>query len=84
VAKQEPVEKVTDRVTEKVTDRVTENQSLILKGMKENKQITSKKLAEIVGISERKIKGNIKLLKNKGLLNRIGPDRGGYWEVVDG
>jgi len=84
VAKQEPAEKVTDRVTEKVTDRVTENQSLILKGMKENKQITSKTLAESVGISERKIKGNIKLLKNKGLLKRIGPDRGGHWEVVDG
>ena len=76
VAKQEPVEKV--------TDRVTENQSLILKGMKENKQITSKTLAESVGISERKIKGNIKLLKNKGLLNRVGPARGGHWVVVDG
>jgi ATP-dependent DNA helicase RecG len=72
-----------EKVTEKVTERVTENQSLILEGMKKNNRITSRILSEIVGISERKIKENIKLMKNKGLLKRIGPDRGGLWEVVD-
>jgi hypothetical protein len=30
-----------------------------------------------VGISERKIKENIRVLKEKGLLKRVGPDRGG-------
>ena len=77
-------DQVTDQVTERVTERVTENQSLILKGMKKDNQITARILSEIVGISERKIKENIKLLKNKGLLKRIGPARGGYWKVVDG
>jgi predicted HTH transcriptional regulator len=69
------------RVTDKVTERVTENQSRILQEMKKDKNVTSKRLSEIVGISERKIKENIKLLKNKGLVKRIGPDRGGYWEI---
>jgi ATP-dependent DNA helicase RecG len=54
-------------------EKVTENQSLILKGIKKSNRITSRILSEIVGISER----NIKLLKNKGLLKRIGPDKGG-------
>jgi len=76
-------EKVTEKVTNKVTERVTENQSLILKGMRQDNQITSKILSEVVGISERKIKENIKLLKNKGRIKRIGPARGGHWEVVD-
>jgi len=71
-------------MNDKVTERVTENQSLILKGMKKYNQITARILSEIVGISERKIKENIKLLKNKGLLKRIGPARGGHWEVMDG
>jgi len=34
-----------------------------------------------VGISERKIKENIRKLKEKGLLRRLGPARGGYGEV---
>ena len=72
------------KVPIKVTERVTENQSLILKGMKKDNQITARILSGIVGISERKIKENIKLLKYKGLLKRIGPARGGHWNVVDG
>ncbi len=40
-----------------------------------------KKLAVRVGISERKIKENIRKLKEKGLLRRLGPARGGYGEV---
>jgi ATP-dependent DNA helicase RecG len=38
-------------------------------------------LAIIVGISERKIRENIKKLKSKGFLKRIGPDKGGHWEI---
>jgi predicted HTH transcriptional regulator len=34
-----------------------------------------------VGISLRKIKENILKLKAKGFLERIGPDKGGYWKV---
>jgi ATP-dependent DNA helicase RecG len=77
-------EKVTDRVTDKVTERVTENQSRILKGIRKDNHITARILSEIVGISDRKIKENIKLLKNKGLLKRFGSNRGGHWEVVEG
>ena len=39
-------------------------------------------LAEIVGISERKIEQNIATLKKMGRLKRIGPAKGGHWEVV--
>lgn len=76
--------KVTDRVTEKVTNKVTENQLLILQEIKKDKNITAKKLSAIVGISERKIKENIKVLKNKGFLKRIGSNRAGYWEIETG
>ena len=78
----EVTDRVTEKVTEKVTDRVTDNQLLILQEMKKDKNMTAKRLSEIVGISERKIKENIKVLKNRRLLKRIGPDRGGHWEVT--
>ncbi|MDR2346565.1 MAG: hypothetical protein LBE18_10900 [Planctomycetaceae bacterium] len=40
-------------------------------------------LSVIVGISERKTKENISKLKTKGLLERVGPDKGGYWKIKD-
>jgi len=32
---------------------------------------------------EKNIEVNLNKLKEKGLLKRIGPDKGGYWEVID-
>jgi len=75
-------EKEIEKVTEKVTERVTGNQAIIIREMDKNRYISAKKLAKIIGISERKIKENIKKLKNIGMVKRVGPDKGGYWEVV--
>jgi ATP-dependent DNA helicase RecG len=78
-------EKVTEKVTEndeKVTEKITENQRIMLDSIIQNPYITSDELAKIVEISPRKIKENISKLKTKGLLERIGPDKGGYCKVV--
>ena len=69
-------------LNEKVTDRVTENQRKILDNIAGNKLITARELSKIVNISERKIKENIAKLKQKGYLKRIGPDKGGCWEII--
>ncbi|MCK5012750.1 MAG: putative DNA binding domain-containing protein [Candidatus Omnitrophica bacterium] len=74
--------RVPEKVTERVPEKVTENQTQILKELRKDPHMTSKNLAIVVGISERKIKSNIKKLKDMGLLQRIGPDRGGHWRAV--
>lgn len=51
--------------------------------MMESKTISAKELSELVGISQRKIEENISWLKGKGLIKRIGPDKGGHWEIVN-
>jgi len=66
-----------------VTEKVTENQKKILAQIKLNPFITTEELSKIVGISSRKIKENIAKLKNKDMLKRIGPAKGGHWEVVE-
>jgi ATP-dependent DNA helicase RecG len=35
-----------------------------------------------VGINEKNVRNNIAELKEKGLLERVGPDKGGYWKIV--
>ena len=47
-----------------------------------NKFITIDDLVVAVGISASKIKENIAKLKAKGLIERIGPDKGGHWKVL--
>jgi len=81
LAAETKLEGVTEKVIEKVRERVTENQKRILEEITKNRYITIKRLSESIGISERKTQENIKKLKGKRLLKRIGPDKGGYWKI---
>lgn len=68
---------------EKVTEKVTETQHLILENVKKKPYMTSEELSKIIGISAVKIRVNITKLKEKGLIERIGAAKGGYWKVID-
>ena len=50
----------------------------------ENPTITTEVLAWRIGISTRAVEKHLSNLKAKGLLSRIGPDKGGHWEVAEG
>ena len=36
----------------------------------------------IVGITEDGVKYNLNKLKNNGIIERIGPAKGGYWKIL--
>lgn len=62
-------------------NKVTDNQKTILEEILKNKYVTTSDLSAIVGISQRKIKENIGKLKEAGILLRVGPAKGGCWEI---
>ena len=45
--------------------------------------MTTEKLGNALGISKRAILKQMDKLKAQGRLRRIGPARGGQWEVID-
>lgn len=61
---------------------LSKNQTLIIKNILKNKDVTQGNLSKIVGISLRNIQNNMKKLKEMGVLKRIGSDKGGYWKVL--
>lgn len=54
----------------------------ILSLLKENPHHTTKSLAVTIGISAKGIEKQLSMLKSQNRIKRVGPDRGGYWEVV--
>jgi predicted HTH transcriptional regulator len=48
----------------------------------DNPQISQSEIAEIIGITTAGVFWNIKQLKAKGILERIGADKGGHWKVL--
>jgi len=75
------IEPSKQRVGEKVGERLSVNQQRILDMMREDQAVTAAQLANRLGISVRKTEDNIRKLREKGLIERIGPPRGGYWRL---
>lgn len=61
---------------------ITDNQMRILEEMKKNIEVTTIELSKIIGISRRKILANIKKLKEKELIRRMGSRKKGYWYII--
>ena len=51
--------------------------------MQNDPVITIAELAQNIGITERAIKMQIEKMKAQGRIQRIGPDKGGRWEVSE-
>jgi ATP-dependent DNA helicase RecG len=54
----------------------------ILTALEQDENLTISELASLIGITERSIERNIKKLQEQGRLRRVGPAKGGLWEVL--
>lgn len=52
--------------------------------IRNNPNITSSQLANILGISTTAVEKNIRYLKDNGCIERIGLRKNGYWDVKEG
>ena len=86
------VKKVTEKLpenngklTEKLIEnpnRLTENKIAILTFMIEDPYVSKSDLSKFVGISTTAISNNIEAMRGK-YLRRVGPDKGGFWEIIE-
>jgi ATP-dependent DNA helicase RecG len=51
--------------------------------IRKDEHITTNTIAETIGISVKGIEWQISKLKEEGIIKRIGPDKGGHWEVIN-
>ncbi|MBN4073224.1 DUF977 family protein [Mariprofundus ferrooxydans] len=69
--------------TQKTTQEMPEKTSEKILGLiGENTHITIAELASAIGVTGRSIERNIQKLQQHGKLKRVGPAKGGYWEVL--
>jgi len=69
--------------TENVPENVPENRLiLIINIIKNNNRITISELSTRLSVNEKTIKRDLDKLKISGTIKRIGPDKGGHWEVI--
>jgi len=84
-ANNEVTEKVTEKqgeVTEKVTEKLNETDERIIAVIQSNPYITQKMLSEAIGLTRPYVGRKLLGLQARNIIRRVGPDKGGYWEVL--
>ena len=79
VAEKDTVEEI-KKSSEKSSEK---NINKIFQLIKDQPEISARDIALLIGISQRAVEKNISKLRKKGILNRVGPAKGGYWEIVN-
>jgi len=70
-------------INSEVVNTLTERQITILQTIQKNPKISRKELADEIKINQSAIQKHLKKLKQEGLLKRVGPAKGGHWEVSE-
>ena len=70
---------VTGKTREKTKEKTREKILAVMRAMPD---VTTAELANAMGLSIAGINWNIRKLKDENLIRRVGPDKGGHWEVV--
>lgn len=77
---EETIVNTTQETTQK---KLNDNQNKILLLIKKNPHITRNELADELDITSDGIKYNLNKLKQLKVIERIGPDKGGYWKIIE-
>lgn len=67
---------------EKIEKSKEKSKEKIMRFISENPQITTNQLAEFANLSIAGVEKNLRQLKEQNLIRRVGPDKGGHWEVI--
>ena len=73
---------VTEKVAEKVTEKLSETEERIIALIQSNPYITQKMLSEAIGLTRPYVGRKLLGLQARNIIRRVGPDKGGYWEVL--
>ena len=72
--------KASEKTVEKTAEKTADE--LIVSLMIANPKVTTKDMMKATGLSRRGVEYQLNKLKDSGRIERIGPDKGGYWQLT--
>ncbi|MCL2131907.1 MAG: Fic family protein [Lentimicrobiaceae bacterium] len=80
---QEHTKNEQNNVPENVPEKMAKKrQEIIVNFIKMNNKISATEIADLLKVNAKTIKRDLQQLKQKGIIERIGGERGGRWEII--
>jgi ATP-dependent DNA helicase RecG len=77
-----PIQNIRGKTREKTREKnAQKTREKIIVAIEENNHVTTAMLAEIIGLTDKGIEYHLQKLKKSQIIERLGPDKGGYWKV---
>ena len=80
-----PVPATANGIKDDTKDGIKDSQKSsqkIIELIQENPNVTTSEMAEKIGVSRRAIAKITGALQAEGVIRRVGPDKGGHWEII--
>ena len=69
--------------SEKSSDRPQDMFQVILDAIRKDAKVTAAEIAMHLGVSSRAVQKRFRVLRENGVIRRVGPDKGGSWEIIN-
>ena len=79
---QKSSENIAENIVESIVENLSAMRGRIVKIIWKNPKVTAQSISKEVGIAPRNVQEHLKYLQKAGILRRVGPDKGGHWEVL--
>ena len=63
-------------------EKKPKSREIILSTLEKQPDFSARKLAEVIGITQKAVEKHLSKLRAEGLIRRDGPDKGGKWVVI--
>jgi ATP-dependent DNA helicase RecG len=73
---------IAENIVENIVENLSAMRGRIVKIIWKNPKATAQSISKQVEIAPRNVQEHLKYLQKAGILRRVGPDKGGYWEII--
>ena len=76
------VENIVENITENIVEKLSTTRAKIVRIIWKNPNATAQSISKEINIASRNVQEHLRKLQEQGVIRRIGPDKGGHWEII--
>jgi len=76
------VENITENIVDSIVEKLSTTRAKIVRIIWKNPNATALSISKEIDIASRNVQEHLRKLQEQGVIRRIGPDKGGHWEII--
>ena len=76
------VENITENIVDGIVEKLSTTRAKIVRIIWKNPNATAQSISKEINIASRNVQEHLRKLQEQGVIRRIGPDKGGHWEII--